>query len=362
MPECRPATGEIFLACRSEARSKKEPAILDRSAERFETALQKIHDGLSRPRARRRVDDGGRRIGRIQEKCRRAAQHYVVEVATDDLGAQATAVTGKRWPDSDPERTRPGVHALRSHRTDWDDDTLGRTYTMLTDLEAGFRSRKSELGLRLIFHPKEFRADGHGFLSVIAYQLVQMIRRKLQANGDPRSWNRLCADLEGQQRVTATFRQANGQTLHVRKATRAEPEPRSIYDALGIPHTSGGTRRRTIGKKFSARNVVPDRLSRGAETPIKPCVLEPLVKHGLTTPLPESASTVGPAGRTGPPARGGIRDRRVRHSDATVPLGVRPAASYSMRRVRSDGIGGNRSCIMRCHQRRTRSRVPPGQG
>ena len=241
-----PATGAIFLACRSEAKNTKEPAILDRSAERFETALQKIHDGLSRPRARRRVDDVGRRIGRIQEKCRRAAPHYAVAVTTDDLGAKATAVTGKRRPAPDPERTRPGVDALRSNRTDGNDDTLGRTYTMRTDLEAGFRSRKSERGLRPIFHPKEFRADGHGFISVIAYPQVPMIRRKLQANGDHRSWSSLRADLEGQQRVTATFRQANGQTLHVRKATRAEPEQRSIYDALGIPHTPGGTRRRTI--------------------------------------------------------------------------------------------------------------------
>ncbi len=241
-----PATGEIFLACRSEAKSKKEPAILDRSAERFETALQKIHDGLSRPRARRRVDDVWRRIGRIQEKCRRAAQHYAVEVDTDDLGAKATAVTWKRRPAPDPERTRPGIYALRSNLTDWNDDTLWRTYTMLTDLEAVFRSLKSELGLRPIFHQKEFRADGHWFISVIAYPRVQMIRRKLQANGDHRSWSRLRADLEGQQRVTATFRQANGQTLHVRKATRAEPEQRSIYDALGIPHTPGSTRRLAV--------------------------------------------------------------------------------------------------------------------
>ncbi len=136
-------------------------------------------------------------------------------MATDDLGAQATAVTGKRRPAPDPERTRPGVHALRSHRTDWDDDSLGRTDMMCTDLEAGFRSRKSELGRRPIFHPKEFRVDGHGFLSVLAYQWVPMIRRKLQANGDPRSWNRLRADLEGQQRVTATFRQAHGPTPQV---------------------------------------------------------------------------------------------------------------------------------------------------
>jgi transposase len=39
---------------------------------------------------------------------------------------------------------------------------------MLTDLEAVFRSFKSELGLRPIFHHKEVRADGHLFITVLA--------------------------------------------------------------------------------------------------------------------------------------------------------------------------------------------------
>ena len=34
--------------------------------------------------------------------------------------------------------------------------------------------------------------------------------------------------------VTATFRRKDGRSLHVRKATRAEPEQQEIYRALGI--------------------------------------------------------------------------------------------------------------------------------
>ena len=41
-----------------------------------------------------------------------------------------------------------------------------------TDIEAVFRSLKSELGLRPIYHHKPIRADGHLFITVIAYQLV----------------------------------------------------------------------------------------------------------------------------------------------------------------------------------------------
>ena len=41
----------------------------------------------------------------------------------------------------------------------------------------------------------------------------------------------------------ATFRQRDGQTLHVRKATVAEPDLRQIYDALQIDPAPGGIRK-----------------------------------------------------------------------------------------------------------------------
>jgi hypothetical protein len=46
-----------------------------------------------------------------------------------------------------------------------------------------------------------------------------------------------------QQRVTATFRQRDGRTMHVRKATVAEPDLRQIYDALQIVPAPGGVRK-----------------------------------------------------------------------------------------------------------------------
>ena len=39
---------------------------------------------------------------------------------------------------------------------------------------------------------------------------------------------------------------ADGRTLHVRKATRAEPPQQAIYDALGIGSTPGGTRKTLV--------------------------------------------------------------------------------------------------------------------
>ncbi len=77
---------------------------------------------------------------------------------------------------------------------------------------------------------------------MLAYQLVQVIRRRLREHGEHASWRTVRSILAGQQRVTATFRRADGRTLHVRKATEAEPAQRAIYDALGADPAPGGIR------------------------------------------------------------------------------------------------------------------------
>ena len=117
---------------------------------------------------------------------------------------------------------------------------------MLTDLEAVFRSLKSELGLRPIDHRTEARVDGHLFISVLAYQCVQLIRRRLRAQGITERWSSLRDLLAGQCRVTATIRRADGRTLHVRKTTRAEPAPLAIIQALGSDPSPGGIQKMLV--------------------------------------------------------------------------------------------------------------------
>ena len=237
---------EARLYCFSEERAAKERGIVERFAKRFEDALTKLSRGLSKPRTHKRLDKVWQRIGRLKANSRGVAQHYDVELDTDETGQRATAVRFTRRPLPGTMMTHPGVYCLRSNETEWDEATLWRTYITLTDIEAVFRSLKSELGLRPIYHHKPIRADGHLFITVIAYQLVQVIRRRLRESGESASWTTLRRILEGQQRVTATFRRADGRTLHVRKATRAEAPQQAIYDALGIDPAPGGIRKSIV--------------------------------------------------------------------------------------------------------------------
>ncbi|MEA3543621.1 MAG: hypothetical protein U9R69_00205 [Thermodesulfobacteriota bacterium] len=72
------------------------------------------------------------------------------------------------------------------------------------------------------------------YTTVLAYQLVQFIRRKLEEQEDHNSWKNLRIILSTQCRVTATFTRKDGRTLHVCKTSQAEPEQRKIYQNLGI--------------------------------------------------------------------------------------------------------------------------------
>ncbi|MGD0733370.1 MAG: IS1634 family transposase [Terracidiphilus sp.] len=234
---------EVRLYCHSTGRDTKETAISGRFMTRFETGLANLIAGLDKPRAQKKLADIQQRIGRLKEKSRGIGRHYEITVTPDETGTKAASITWTKTPVDGSMLTHPGVYCLRSNETTWDAAKLWHTYTMLTDLEAVFRGLKSELGLRPVFHHKEKRTEGHLFITVLAYQLVQTIRRKLEAAGETISWSRLREILSVQQRVTATFRQRDGRTLHVRKTTVAEPALRKIYDALGIDAAPGGVRK-----------------------------------------------------------------------------------------------------------------------
>jgi transposase len=234
---------EVRLYCHSAAREGKETAMATRFAEGFEAGLQKIADGLHKPRTEKDYEKLLMRIGRLKEKSRGASQHYTVNLVTDESGKTVIGLNWIRMPVAGTMATHPGVYCLRSNELNWDAERLWRTYSLLTDLESVFRSLKSELGLRPVYHAKEDRADGHLFITVLAYQCVQLLRRQLKAAGIDDSWTRLRQTLSVQRRVTASLRRKDGRTIHVRKSTVAEPALRAIYDALAINSTPGGTKK-----------------------------------------------------------------------------------------------------------------------
>jgi transposase len=227
-------TGEVELYCHSSRRELKEKAIQERFNKRFEQSLCNLQAGLSKKGCVKKYDKVVERVGRLRQKYSRASKNYTISVEKDEKSANASQITWKCEPSPQSKDSYPGVYCLRTNRDDLDGPTLWRTYTMLTDLEAVFRSLKSELGLRPVFHQKAQRTNGHLFISLLAYHLVHTIRFQLKKKGIHSSWSSLRKQLMGHNRTTVTMKCQDGKTVHIRKSTRPEPRQQEIYQALDL--------------------------------------------------------------------------------------------------------------------------------
>ena len=242
-------SGEILLYCHSSQREKKERAIGSRFSTRFEKALQYINDGLPIKRRLKKYDKVIEKIGRLKQQYSKAAKLYTVSVEKDKESGNARKITWQRKPAPDTTDTNPGVYCLRTNQADWDESTLWNTYTMLTDLEAVFRSLKSELGLRPVHHHIAERVSGHLFITLLAYHLVHATRYRLRHAGIHDSWATLRNILLPHNRVTVSMQCKNGETVHVRKSVQPDPEQHKIYSALGVKIHPGKIVKTTIATK-----------------------------------------------------------------------------------------------------------------
>jgi len=236
-------SGEAQLYCHSPAREQKDRAIDDAKSAGFEALLQKLVDGLGKPAGAKTMDKVMEKVGRAKQRYARAAQHYQVQVVPDEGGQHVAAITWEKHVKPGSAAMHPGVYCLRTTLVDLDDATLWRTYTMLTNLESVFRSLKTDLGLRPVYHQVERRVEGHLFISVLAYHFVHTLRLQLKAEGVNDAWDTLRETLAGQHRITTTLQRRDGCAVHVRKATRPEPRQKKILDILRLTANPGGTQR-----------------------------------------------------------------------------------------------------------------------
>ena len=238
--------GEVLLYCHSPAREEKDRAIDTAKASGLEAALAKLQAGLSKPKGKTGTHDVAtfmQRLGRAKQRFARAAQHYEITVTTDPEGKCVTAITWVKSIKPGSAAAHPGVYCLRTTLVDQDNATLWRTYIMLTELESVFRSLKTDLGLRPVFHRIDRRVEGHLFISVLAYHFVHTLRLQLKAQGVNDSWNTLRQTMATQRRVTVTLQRRDGRVVHVRKATRPKPRHQTLGSILKLDPNPGRTHR-----------------------------------------------------------------------------------------------------------------------
>jgi transposase len=235
VPDDRAESAERVVLCKSRGRRDKETAIRSQAEDRFLRDMQALAKRLATGRLKT-AGGAERALGRVLAKHPRVARFYEATVADTGALALLWQRDDQRW---EAEDELAGCYALRTTRQDLEGDELWRLYMTLCRAEDGFRTVKSDLGLRPAFHRVEDRVDAHVFVTVLAYQILRTILHRLESQGDNRRWPTLRRVLATHCYATIHLPLVDGTVRRIRKPGRPEQCQWDIYRKLGIDTMSG---------------------------------------------------------------------------------------------------------------------------
>ena len=226
---------ESELYCHSQSVEKRSNLTLQKYIDRFENELQKIANGLGKRGGVKKYDKIQQRIVRIKEKYSKVAGQFNIDVTSDDKKEKVTQIT---WAHQTGKQLKaPGVYCIRTNKTALGNKEIWDIYRMLNDIEEAFRTLKTDLGLRPIYHQTTDRVSGHIFISVLAYHILHTIRYQLMQRGINDSWQTIMFKLNNHYRITNSFQLKDNGSVHIRKSMRANPVQLTIYNACNVPST-----------------------------------------------------------------------------------------------------------------------------
>ena len=141
----------------------------------------------------------------------------------------------------------PGSYILRT-KTDLGEEEIWSIYTMLTRIEDAFRSLKSELGLRPVYHQKEDRVDAHIIYLYFGLSHLSCHRRNLKKQRRHHKWSTIREILSIHTRGTVGLNTEQGLGYYIRVCTTPEAHHLDIYEKLGLGSIPFPKRRVVIGK------------------------------------------------------------------------------------------------------------------
>lgn len=226
---------ETFLLCRSQGRQEKEQAILNRFITRLETGLLKLKEQAEKSKRpdRQRVE---RRIGRLLERNSRASSLFdvTVEERQTEQG-QRLAVTIKKQE----ERTEWAFHTSGSYllRTNWtgtDPKELWKLYIQLTQAEDAFRTTKSDLGLRPVYHQTADRTEAHILVCFLALAMWRTLQQWMECAGLGTAPRKFLEEMREIRSLDVVL-PAKDKTIRLRTVSKAPQPLRILLQQLNLP-------------------------------------------------------------------------------------------------------------------------------
>ena len=227
---------ERYVLCRSSARGAKERAMLERQMTALTEQMMKIDWALQR-RAPRDLGKIERRIGRWQGKYPAAARLLQVALRKDTRGRVCGLQLTCPVRESGHPLLAKGAYLLRTNCTETDPAKLWRWYIQLTQAEAAFRTVKSDLGLRPIYHHKTERVEAHlliCFLSLALWRSLEMWMQAKSLGSSARKVVTAFSTIRSMDVTVPVKRAERVLTLRLRTVAKPDPDVALLLAHLGL--------------------------------------------------------------------------------------------------------------------------------
>jgi len=131
-------------------------------------------------------------------------------------------------------RRREGRYLLRTNLTESDPAKLWEFYLQLVQVEAAFRTLKSDLALRPVFHQEESRIEAHIFIAFLAYCLHVTLGQQLKALAPGLTARSVLEKFATMQMIDVHIPTTDGRELSLTRYTQPEPEIKLLLEKLKL--------------------------------------------------------------------------------------------------------------------------------
>jgi len=131
-------------------------------------------------------------------------------------------------------RRREGRYLLRTNLTETDPVKLWHYYLQLVQVEEAFRTLKSDLAIRPIFHQDEQRIEAHVFIAFLAYCLYVTLARRLKLLAPGLTARSALEKFAAMQMVDVHVPTTDGRELCLTRYTQPEPELALLLERLQL--------------------------------------------------------------------------------------------------------------------------------
>jgi hypothetical protein len=151
------------------------------------------------------------------------------------------------------------VYFLQTNLDGKDGLTVWTIYNILKEVESSFRSMKTDLNLRPVFHKKDMPCLAYLHLGILAYWVVATIRYQLKQKGYTKGWTQIVDIMDTQHSVATEMKNLQGDTIHIESPTEPTEQVREICEKVGISPIPYKMRKSVgvqfLGQKMKAQKI-----------------------------------------------------------------------------------------------------------